>query len=153
MLRAMTFSRSWRSSGLTLLEVLAALTILATLLAGLLLAKGRALCQQALAQRQLEAIAAADELMEQWWAEGAPDFPSSGDVPQHPELQWRAYLLRPSKDSLSAAKPPYAIAAMDVAARSDQQILTQVQWFVPPVEQTSMPATTQPTRRQGGKQP
>jgi len=59
--------RSDRRTGLTLVEVLGSLVLVATLLAGVLAAKANATRQTASANRRLEAADAADQLLTQWW--------------------------------------------------------------------------------------
>jgi Tfp pilus assembly protein PilV len=62
-------------SGLTLLEVVAAIAILGTVLVGLVLAKARHVRQLAEARRLSAAVRAADSLLADWWTrpEGVPD--------------------------------------------------------------------------------
>lgn len=52
---------------MTLIEVLAGLALMSTLLASILVAKGRWTHQYTLAQRRIEAVQAADALMSEWW--------------------------------------------------------------------------------------
>ncbi|MCC7409230.1 MAG: prepilin-type N-terminal cleavage/methylation domain-containing protein [Phycisphaeraceae bacterium] len=59
--------RSDRRTGLTLVEVLGSLVLVATLLAGVLAAQANATRQAATANRRLEAADAADELLTRWW--------------------------------------------------------------------------------------
>lgn len=89
--------RSWRRSragGLTLVEVLAALAILGTLLVSVLLAEARCRRQSAGARQRLESCRAADALLEQWWRDPG-ELPRSGqgDVPGHGELVWRTSVV------------------------------------------------------------
>src|SRR3954469_13058968 len=76
--------------GLTLVEVVAGLALLATLLVAVLGTKARVTRQWAHANRRLEAIAAADKLLAAWWATPAT-FPrkSSGNVAGDAGLSWR----------------------------------------------------------------
>jgi prepilin-type N-terminal cleavage/methylation domain-containing protein len=118
-----------RRSGLTLLEVLAALAILATLLAGLLLAKGKAMHQLGLAERRLKAVAAADALMEQWWErEALPKREASGDCPGEAELWWRIGVAGAKKDGSN----PLNVVSLEVIGRNDGQVLAKVQWWAMP---------------------
>jgi hypothetical protein len=77
----------------TLVEAVAGLALLATLLAGLLLAKGRYTRQAALAERRLQAVAAADALLARWWREPAR-FPrvASGAVDDQ-DFSWRTRVV------------------------------------------------------------
>lgn len=82
---------SWRSAqAVTLVEVLAGLTLLGTILAAILIARGRVVVQDRLAERRLEACHVLDGLLEQWWAQ--PDrIPQAGqgEVPGDPAWRWQ----------------------------------------------------------------
>jgi hypothetical protein len=88
--RAQPHRRLTRRSGLTLVEVVAGLALLATLLVAVLGTKARVTRQWAHANRKLEAVAAADRLLAAWWATPAT-FPrkNSGSVPGDAGLNWR----------------------------------------------------------------
>src|SRR4051812_1146961 len=89
-LRVRLHRRRTRRSALTLVEVVAGLALLATLLVAVLGTKARVTRQWAHANRKLEAVAAADRLLAGWWATPAT-FPrkSSGNVPGDAGLNWR----------------------------------------------------------------
>jgi hypothetical protein len=72
---------------------MAGLVILGTLLASLVVARSRYLHQWALAGRQQEAVAAADQLLGNWWASPAT-LPRSarGELPEK-RLRWQTSLL------------------------------------------------------------
>ena len=84
--------RQWRrrTRGLTLVEVVAGLALLSTLLVAVLTTKARVTRQWSHAQRKLEAVAAADRLIAQWWPR-RDEFPrqSSGRVTADSGLLWR----------------------------------------------------------------
>ncbi len=61
---------SWRGS--TLVEVIAGLGLLGTLLVALVLARSRLLEQNALAQKKMDAAAVAERLLASWWTSGEP---------------------------------------------------------------------------------
>ena len=79
---------------MTLVEVVASLALLASLLVGLLLAKARYTRQSALADRRLEAVRAADRLLSEWWADPAR-FPrrGAGRVDVVSNLAWQTSLV------------------------------------------------------------
>jgi prepilin-type N-terminal cleavage/methylation domain-containing protein len=83
-------SRCWRPAGLTLIEVVAAITILGTILAGVVLAKSRHTRQLSLTQRRNVAVRAAGDLITGWWTSpsGVPT-DSSGAVQADPSLVWQ----------------------------------------------------------------
>jgi hypothetical protein len=110
---------------------LAALAILATLLAGLLVAKARATRQEESAQRRLRAIAAADALMDQWWQTGElPTIQASGMVPGDPELAWRTRVAQGAAGSFN-------IVRLEVIGRNDEPVLAHVDWWSAPTTQPS----------------
>lgn len=86
----MLFSPSPRRRGLTLVEVVAAIAILGTLLVGVLSAKSRFTRQFRDAQRREQAVRAADVLLESWWAD-VKHFPRNdhGVVENQPTLRWQ----------------------------------------------------------------
>ena len=89
--------RSSRRSqaGLTLVEVLAAVMLLGTVLVSGLMASARQRGQAADAERRLEACRIADELLAQWWSdpEGMPAA-DQGIVPGRGGWRWRTEVVR-----------------------------------------------------------
>jgi prepilin-type N-terminal cleavage/methylation domain-containing protein len=80
--------------GLTLIEVVAAIAILGTILVGIVLSSARLTHQAALARRQAVAVRAADELITGWWTakEGVP-VGAEGAVESDPTLLWTVRLM------------------------------------------------------------
>jgi hypothetical protein len=77
---------------MTLLEVVAGLALLASLLGALVLAKARYARQAAAADRRLEAVDAADDLLAAWHRDPKSlphDGYGSGTVPGDSRLAWR----------------------------------------------------------------
>jgi prepilin-type N-terminal cleavage/methylation domain-containing protein len=74
----------------TLVEVVASLMLLGTLLVGVLVAHRRHVAQIRTATRRLEAVTAADELMESWRTKGVwgPES-ASGQFPNRGDLVWQ----------------------------------------------------------------
>lgn len=102
----------WKSSGncccrpgLTLVETTLGLGLLASLLSAMLIAHGKCLRQAKAAERKLQAIAAADELLADWMAipDGMPTG-GSGPFPNQPDLRWRIKSLPSSEASLVSAQ-------------------------------------------------
>ncbi len=91
----------------TLVEVIAGLVVLGTVLASVVIARGRFLHQRALADRQLRAIEAIDRLVESWTAGGTifdtvPRF-GSGPLPGVEGYRWRTAERRdPSAAALAS---------------------------------------------------
>ena len=87
---------SWRRhAGMTLIEVLAALSLLGSLAVAMVLARGRLVEQHRAAELKLEAVDAADQLLLQWWAGESKQVPvnTSGVVEQHPDWTWETELI------------------------------------------------------------
>jgi len=92
--RSTTCSRCSRAAGLTLIEVVAAIAILGTILVGIVLAKSRNTRQLAEARRTAEVVRHADALLADWWADEAgvpPD--AAGVIDADPTLAWRTRLV------------------------------------------------------------
>lgn len=68
---------SSRRPGMTIIEVLGALVLLATVLVSVLAAQARFTAQNARAERRLAAVRAAEELLRRWWVQPA-QLPRSG---------------------------------------------------------------------------
>lgn len=77
-------------SGMTLVELLAALALVGTLLVMLTLAQSRIAAQCARAERRQAAVKLADQLLARWWC-AAPSVPvpAAGQVSGDPFLSWR----------------------------------------------------------------
>ena len=91
--------------GTTLIEVLAGLVVLGTLLTSVAMARGRFLRTWADADKRLRAAKAADVMLEKWLAgpSDAISVPASGSLDGSPGCTWRTVLLRdPSAAKLQA---------------------------------------------------
>ena len=76
--------------GVTLVEALAGTAIMGTLLAGILIARGRLAAQAGRAAMRVEACRAADDLLERWWPK-RQEFPANdgGEIAGRPGWTWR----------------------------------------------------------------
>jgi type II secretory pathway pseudopilin PulG len=111
-----------RLRGLTLVEVVAGLALLSTLLVAVLMTKTRVTRQWAHAQRKLQATAAADRLLSGWWQD-VPRFPrhASGAVPGDAGLAWRTTpVSNPTAAALRAS-----VVRLEVL--DDREVLTSVE--------------------------
>lgn len=92
--RSRTSSRIWRPAGLTLIEVVASVVLLATVLTGMVIAKSRHTRQLALSQRISTAVRAADELIATWHlsSDGVP-VDRTGSIAGDESLHWRTRLV------------------------------------------------------------
>jgi|GEM_PF-1054369 len=104
----MRFKRSWRclrARGLTLIEVVAAIAILGTLLVGVVLAKSRHTRQAALAQTKMQAVLLTDELIAGWWdsADGVP-IGDEGVLSKADALRWQTRLVNNREITLLGAR-------------------------------------------------
>jgi len=81
-------------SGLTLIEVVAGLALLGTLLTTIVLAKAKYIRQGASANRRMRAVLAADSLLTSWWQDLA-SFPraSTGQINGDQPLIWQTRLM------------------------------------------------------------
>ena len=116
-----------RRRGLTLIEVVAALALMATLLVAVLTIKAGLTRRRAAADRQLRAAAAADGLLTAWW--GDPEsFPvnRSGPVPADPALAWST---RPLPNP-AAARLGGRVVRLDV--RDAAAVVVSVDVLLPP---------------------
>src|SRR5688572_24670797 len=98
-------TRTTSSAGLTLVEVVAGLALLSTLLVAVLTTKARATRQWSHAQRKLEAVVAADRLVTAWWQD-LDRFPrrGGGRVPGGGGLAWRtAPVAKPELSGLAVS--------------------------------------------------
>ena len=123
--------------GLTLVEVLAALAILGGMLASIAVARGRLLHQWTLAQQKVEAIQAADALLEGWWRE--PELIEREGVGMLSDgLRWRTGVVDPNPLGLQGAGTSGEDASVLVervrleVTNSDDMVLTHVDLFLPP---------------------
>ena len=92
--------RGKRRSGLTLVEVLAGLTLLATLATSILLGYAAHRRQIRTAEDRIVAVEIADQLLSGWYASGSrPPMNQQGFVPvADQQWRWRTRLLRPVRD-------------------------------------------------------
>jgi prepilin-type N-terminal cleavage/methylation domain-containing protein len=87
-------SRRSRQAGLTLVEVLAAVVILGTILVGVVVAKARHTRQLAVAREQTAAVHAVDGLIARWWADtGSVPVGASGTLGQDASITWQTFLV------------------------------------------------------------
>ena len=118
--------------GMTLIEVVAGLALLGTLLVGIVLAKVRYTHQWTAAERRVQAVGAADDLLSAWWAD-AGSFPrrDAGEVPGRPGLAWRtAPVSNPAVEALDARA--VRLEVFDRAAPTDPPVVVDVVLPPPP---------------------
>lgn len=84
-----------RDRGLTLIEVLAGLALLAALLMTILTARSRAALQWSRANERIRAVEAADRLLSEWWQD-PKSFPRAGEgvVAGVDGFRWRTRIVR-----------------------------------------------------------
>ena len=82
--------RCMHDQGMTLVEVLAALTILSTLMVTFLVSQSQSLAQQRAANHRRDAAATAEELLAEWRLEELPlTQPARGGFEEMTEWSWR----------------------------------------------------------------
>ena len=91
-----------QARGVTLVEVLGALALLGTLLVWLIVGQARLVRQTGRAQRKIEAVKIADQLLTTWW-QNRTNFPYQGSGPAGPDLIWQTRIIeRPELTALGA---------------------------------------------------
>lgn len=145
-------SRCSRRAGLTLIEVVAALVILGTILVGIVLSRSRHSRQIALSERKMQALRAADGLLSRWWSspEGIP-LDASGDVESDPSLRWRTEVrARPGLEELDVRVVRLEILETRSTGRiHSDEVLADVELLLAnPPKQEDAPA--EPSPRDGG---
>jgi Tfp pilus assembly protein PilV len=121
-----TLPRQPIRQGLTLIEVVAGLALMATILVAMLVMKTRFTHQLAFSNQHLRAVAAADSLLEQWWADPAK-FPinRSGAIPQYPGFDWQTNLV----ENDVVARLDSRVVRLDIVA--DAKVVTSVEVMLP----------------------
>lgn len=125
----------YHAKGITLIEVLGGLTLLATLVVALVAIEARYTRQWAESGRRLDAVKAADALLTDWWKR-LDDFPrdESGDVPGTAHLRWRTIVVdKEVIPELACQKVRLEIVDRNVADRA----LVAVELLLPPPEPPS----------------
>lgn len=110
---------------MTLIEALAGLVMLGSLLTVVTIARSRANQQYARAQQRLAASRAADSLLAEWFSSPAPTVPlnAHGTLPQAPHLRWRTT----SRSNAGATAMRALITRLEVfdpASRSGAPVLS-----------------------------
>ena len=126
---AMTSRRSWRAccqTAFTLVEVVASLMLLGTLLVGILTAHRRHAAQIRRAESRLAAVEAADTLLAQWSNEGRwGAATSTGRFDNREDLTWRWSIVPDSQlRRLGAAIGRLEIVAADGTPVEVVEVLT-----------------------------
>ncbi len=123
--------RSILCHGTTLVEVIAALVLAATVLAGALTAYGRAVRQQRVATERLEAVHLADELLAEWFSpDGAMPVPESSSMPATGEIgdddrwSWRLSELPSTLGTRPTEKNPFVVSSyrLEIITEANGQI-------------------------------
>lgn len=114
--------------GLTLIEVLASLALLGTLLVALVQARGDHLRQWTLAQRKLEAVDAAERLLEAWWADPAT-LPRSGSGTLDGGWRWRTQVRE--APALEHEALHAELVRLEVLEAEGPKVLVTIDLFVP----------------------
>jgi Tfp pilus assembly protein PilV len=109
-----------KARGATLIEALAGLVVLGTLLVSITIARGRFVRQRALAEQRIAAAAAVDALMSKWMAGSGSAIPiwSAGPLDGLPNHTWRTRVIE-TKPDLNAS-----IVRVEVTNQSNATVLT-----------------------------
>jgi len=122
--RCNKFSRRSRS-GATLIEVLAGLVVLGTVLSSVLIARGRFLRQWGDAQQKINAAHAADALLEKWMSGPAEMIPL-GEERLNADLRWRTQRVA----NTEAAKLEANVVRLEILRQRDAKPLVSVEFLV-----------------------
>ncbi|QDU70610.1 type IV pilus modification PilV family protein [Mucisphaera calidilacus] len=109
-------------AGLTLIEVVAALAILGTILATMVMAKSYHTRQLANADKQSRAVTLTDNLIAAWWTDekGIP-IGAAGTFPTEPEFIWQTQIVRNDPVQDLGAR----VVRIIVAEKSDTDLVTE----------------------------
>jgi len=121
--------------GLTLVEIVAALMLAATLLVSVLTAYGRSVRQARVSELRLMAIREADRLMAEWFRPGGtPPLPgpgetASGEFAEQPGWSWRLTPLATERRRGGPAFETYRLQVV-AAATTDapERVLTELEF-------------------------
>ena len=128
---------SERICGVTLVEVLAGLALLGTLLVSMVLARGQLLEQKIKAARMLEAIAVADRLLAQWWEDPAAiPVGESGEI-KDAGMVWRTERRRDEEAEKNGAQVVTLELKRTVAAPGEESFQIEVVLPIPEDERVS----------------
>src|SRR5438874_7524978 len=117
--------------GTTLVEVIAALVILGTILAAILIARGRFVRQDVQARRKIEATRALDALVDGWMNGPASAIPAhaTGTFPDNSGQTWSTHVIHdPSAEEIGAR-----VLRVDVFDRSERGPIVSVDLLMHPV--------------------
>lgn len=145
---------------MTLIEVLASLMLMGSILVALVIARGRLSSQHVLAIQKQDAVQAADRLLAAWWADTSGTSHAftpgqRGPVAGHPGWFWELSEVEGGPNNLAAQKMRLTInsAPRNSAATHHnalgQQVLVAVEVLVPSASRETDPVTisSQDTQR------
>ena len=125
-----SLKQSVSHAGLTLVEVVGGLVILATLLVSLLMAFNAHARQIKLAAAQLEAIELTDQLIAGWYAAGQLPAPGEeGTIPSKPTLSWR--VMSVATDVSPVPARVMRVEVVDTPAFGKPETLSSVEILAP----------------------
>ena len=125
------------SRGFTLVEVLAALALLAGTVTCLLLAETRALRQHADAQRRAEVTALAEELIRQWKVEQVElSQPAAGFCEAEPRLRWQR-TVEPFQTASNPTLLRVTLRLLELDQGGNERTLTTLVWLINPPEESA----------------
>jgi len=133
----MTSSVPWRRRGVTLIEALAGLVILGTLLTAVTVARSRANHQYVQAQQRLAASRALDAQLAAWFSGPTPAVPlnSQGTLVGAPHLRWRTTTRTDAVMTTLHA----LVARVEVFDASSRSAVLSVEVVVPAPVPTTQP--------------
>lgn len=117
--------------GMTLIELVAGLALVGSLLVAVLVARGRAAAQWKRAERRAAAVRVADRLLCHWWRDvAALPAPATGDVEDAPGFTWRTTVIpREAVERLGARVVRLEVS--ETTSPTDASPLCQVEIVLP----------------------
>ncbi len=121
-----------RSTGVTLVEVLVALSLLGSLAVAMVLSRGQLMDQHRRAEQKQEAVRVADTLLAGWWAEDHDAFPvgDEGPIESHDGWVWETQLM-PKRELEPFGARAVRLRILDTKTPGDPVELTSVELVLP----------------------
>lgn len=136
-----TYSTSYRARGLSLIEVVVGMAILAMFLTAIFLSQARLTKQSAIACKKADAICAVNELLATWamdWQTLPTD--DNGTIAGHEHLQWTTRLTDTSElEKLGLQKVELIVTDSTLAENTEPLLQMELAVMLPPPPSSPAP--------------